>query len=67
LRIIDDQSNREFWLVAAEDLPALWAEHIRDEVQLGVDAIARGEVVPWRPDAMKELARQAARNAASAE
>jgi hypothetical protein len=67
LRVVDDESRREFWLVASEDMPAIWAEHIRDEVQRGVDAIDRGEIVSWRPDAMKELARQAARNPASAE
>lgn len=59
LRLVDEATNREFWLVAPEDLPTLWADNVRAEVQRGVDAISRGDIVDWNPDAMKEIALKA--------
>lgn len=67
IRVVDEENDREFWLVAPEDVPALWAEHIHAEVQRGVEAIDRGDVVPWNPEAMKQFAREAARKATTAE
>lgn len=60
----DEESKQVFWLVSPDELPSLWADHVRVEVDRGLDAIERGEVVAWDPEAMKERARGAARNAA---
>ena len=58
----DEQSKQVFWLVAPDELPSLWANYVRVEVDRGLDAVERGEIVPWDPEAMKDRARAAARN-----
>ena len=45
VEVVDDETKRVFWLVAPQDMPVLWAEHVQREVQRGLDAIDRGEVV----------------------
>jgi len=59
VEVFDDVSQRTFWLVSPEDVPALWVDHVHHEVQRGLDAIDRGEIVAWDPDAMKARARAA--------
>ena len=60
IRVQDGQSERVYWLVSPEDVPALWTGHVNDAVEAGLQAIARGEVVDWDPEAMKARARRAA-------
>jgi hypothetical protein len=59
IRVEDDQTKRVYWLVASDDVSALWVDHVNDAVEVGLQAIARGDVVDWDPEAMKERARLA--------
>ncbi len=61
--IRDEKSQRTYFLVAEEDVPALWTDHAAEAVAAGLQAIERGEIVAWNPDAMKERARAAAARA----
>jgi hypothetical protein len=61
VKVVDERTDRVFWLVAPEDVPALWAEHIDRDVNAGLAAIERGEIVAWNPEGMKERARAAVR------
>ena len=63
IRVEGAESDRTFWLVASDDLPSLWEEYLRVEVQRGLECIDRGDIVEWNPDAIKERVRLAARNA----
>jgi hypothetical protein len=60
IRVEDGQSERVYWLVSSDDVPALWSGHVNDAVEVGLQAIARGEIVDWDPEAMKARARRAA-------
>ena len=60
IRVEDGHSNRVYWLVSSDDVPSLWASHVNDAVEAGLQAIARGDVVDWGPEAMKERALQVA-------
>ena len=42
-----DEDGKVYWLVAPEDVPKLWADHVAAEVDRGLDAIDRGDVVEW--------------------
>jgi hypothetical protein len=60
VRVEDSESGRVYWLVSSDDVRSLWTDHVSDAVEAGMQAIARGEVVDWNPEAMKALARRAA-------
>lgn len=63
----DEETQERFWLIPVDGLPALWADYVRGEVERGLTAIERGDVVPWDPEALKQLARTTASNTRSAE
>lgn len=56
----DEQTKRVYWLVSPDDVPSLWTDYLHDQVEIGLQAIERGEVVAWDPEAMKQRARLAA-------
>jgi hypothetical protein len=60
IRVEDGQSERVYWLVSSGDVPALWSSHVNDAVEVGLQAISRGEIVDWDPEAMKARARRVA-------
>ena len=62
--IEDEESKQIYWLVSPDDVPSLWADYLPTEVEVGLAAIERGEVVQWNSEAMKERARAAATRAA---
>lgn len=51
--VLDEESQRTYWLAPQEDLPRLWTDYLHAEVELGLAAIERGELVDWDPEAMK--------------
>lgn len=61
IQVEDEQTKRVYWLVSQDDVPSLWTDYLHDQVEVGLQAIAQGEIVDWNPEAMKERARQAAR------
>ncbi|MBA4104501.1 MAG: hypothetical protein C0485_02000 [Pirellula sp.] len=62
IQVEDEQTKRVYWLVSQEDVPSLWTDYLHHQVEAGLQAIAKGEIVDWNPEAMKERARQAARH-----
>lgn len=64
LRVQDDQ-GKNYFLIAAEDVPHLWSDYLHSEVAKGLADIEAGNVVSWDPDKMKRLARNAAATSGS--
>lgn len=53
----DERAQQTYWLVSADDLPRLWEEHIHAQIDIGLDAIDAGQVVPWDPEKIKRQGR----------
>jgi hypothetical protein len=60
VRVEDDEDNKVYFLVAEADLPQLWDDYVRVEVDKGLDAVERGELRDWDPEKMKQRARDEA-------
>jgi hypothetical protein len=54
----DDQSQKKYMLVDAETGRSVAEQWIRDQLQLGLDAAARGMVTDFDPDAIKAAGRE---------
>jgi len=53
VEVEDEQTRKVYLLVDAESGRALAEQWIRDQLQVGLDAAARGEIVTFDPDAIK--------------
>ena len=53
----DDQTQKKYLLVDAESGRAVAEQWIRDQLQLGLDAAERGDVVDFDPEAIKAAGR----------
>lgn len=54
----DDVTNKRYLLVDAETGKAVAEQWIRDQLQLGLDAAARGDIQEFDPDAIKSAGRR---------
>lgn len=59
IQIEDEHTERIYWLVPLDNVPSLWIDYLNDQVEVGMQAIAAGEIVNWDLEAMKTRARQA--------
>ena len=53
VQVEDEQTRKMYLLIDAESGRALAEQWIRDQLQVGLDAAARGEVATFDPDAIK--------------
>lgn len=60
VQVRDDQDQKVYWLLSPEDMPSLWQDYIRNEVDKGLSAVDRGEIVEWDPDKIKARLRDVA-------
>ncbi len=58
LEVEDDQTQKVYLLVDADHGQAMTEQWIRGQLQIGLDAAARGEVVYFDADAIKAAGRQ---------
>ncbi len=58
LEVEDEQTQKVYMLVDAEQGRMLAEQWIREQLQIGLDAAAKGEVVEFNPDAIKAAGRQ---------
>lgn len=54
----DERAQQTYWLVSADDMPRLWQEYIRTQIDVGVDEIDAGEIVAWDPEKIKRQGRE---------
>lgn len=54
----DDETKKKYLLVDAESGRAVAEEWIRDQLQVGLDAAARGIVADFDPEAIKSAGRE---------
>lgn len=59
IELHDDVTDQSYLLVAAQDIAAFWREYALAEIDRGLDAIDRGEIVEWDPERLKAKARAA--------
>ncbi len=58
VQVEDEQTRKVYLLIDAESGRALAEQWIRDQLKVGFDAAARGEVVTFDTDAIKAEGRQ---------
>jgi len=58
VEVEDDETRRVYLLVDAERGRALAEQWIKDQLQVGSDAAARGEIVDFDPESIKAAGRQ---------
>ena len=58
VEVEDDQSQKRYILVDAQNGRALAEQWIREQLQVGLDAADRGEIVPFDPDAITARGRE---------
>ena len=58
LEVEDEQTQKVYVLFDVEQGRMLAEQWIREQLQIGLDAAARGEVVEFNPDAIKMAGRQ---------
>jgi hypothetical protein len=58
LEVEDEQTQKVYMLVDAEQGRRLAEQWIREQLQIGLDAASRGEVVEFDPDAIEAAGRQ---------
>lgn len=54
----DEQTNKKYLLVDEETGRAVAEQWIREQLQIGLDAAARGEVADFDPEAIKAAGRE---------
>jgi hypothetical protein len=57
VKVVDDVTQRVYVLVDAEHAKALTEQWIREQLQIGLEAADRGEVVPFDVEAIKASGR----------
>lgn len=58
VEVEDEQSQQRYILVDAQSGRALTEQWIREQLQIGVNAADRGEIVPFDPDAIMARGRE---------
>ena len=58
VRLEDDQTNRVYVLVEESQAPLLYERWLQYQLQEGIDAADRGEVVEWDPARIKAEGRR---------
>jgi hypothetical protein len=54
----DDRTQQVYVLIPQESLPLLWDSYVRREVEQGLAAVDRGDVIDWDPDRIKAEGRR---------
>ncbi|HEV3138105.1 MAG TPA: hypothetical protein VGZ26_09375 [Pirellulales bacterium] len=58
IEVEDDESEKRYILVDAQSGRALAEQWIREQLQVGLDAADRGEIVPFDPEAIMARGRE---------
>jgi hypothetical protein len=58
VRVEDDKTHRTYILVEESRAPKLHERWLRQQLEAGFDAAARGEFVAWDPDRIKDEGRR---------